>query len=86
MTNRHRRNNRPPPTNPETPEEWQAAVDAAEFWIALDSARHYGLVKGGPTIDPERCAHILAKGESLGYKPASITELVIKFIERRMTR
>lgn len=72
--------------DPKTREEWQEAIEAAAFFLALDSARQYGLVTGGPTINAERCAHILAKGESLGYKPTSITELVIKFIERKFSR
>jgi hypothetical protein len=32
--------------DPETADEWQEAVDIAEFWLLIDSARQYGLVKG----------------------------------------
>src|SRR5919109_1085224 len=37
-------------TEPQNPKEWQEAIDAAEFYLALDSARQYGLLTGGPTV------------------------------------
>jgi hypothetical protein len=55
--------------DPEIPAEWQAAVDAAYFYLLLDSARQYGLVVGGPQVDVARCAAILAAGEARGYVP-----------------
>lgn len=59
----------PRPREPSTPEEWQAAVDAAAGALALDSARQYGLVTGGPTVNVERCAEILGAGEARGIRP-----------------
>ena len=44
-----------PPNDPKAPEEWQAAADAADALLRLDSARMYGLVTGGPEVDADRC-------------------------------
>lgn len=44
-----------PPTDPSTLEEWQNAVDAADELLKLDAARQYGLVRGGPEVDADRC-------------------------------
>lgn len=55
--------------DPQTPQEWQAAVDAAEGALAFDSSRMYGLVEGGPTVDVDRCAFILAEGKRRGIVP-----------------
>jgi len=56
--------------DPETPEQWQDAVDAANACLAPDSARQYGLVEGGPKIDVDRCDEILRRGALLGYRPS----------------
>lgn len=58
-----------PPQNPTTPEEWQLAVDAAQALLCLDSARQYGLVKGGPAVDAERCEEIINAGQAQGIAP-----------------
>ncbi len=55
--------------NPKTEKEWQAAVNAAHGALALDSARMYGLVTGGPKVDQKRCIEILEKGKKLGIMP-----------------
>lgn len=55
--------------DPETAAEWQEAVDLAEFYLLLDSARAYGLATGGPEINPERCQEILKRGRGIGYRP-----------------
>lgn len=57
-------------THPRTPEQWQEAVDLAEFYLHLDAARKYGLVKGGPEVDVARCEQLLARGARKGYKPS----------------
>lgn len=44
-----------PPTDPRTLEEWQNAVDASDAMLKLDAARMYGLVRGGPEVDVDRC-------------------------------
>jgi len=54
---------------PKTGAEWQEAVDLAEFYLCLDSARKYGLVKGGPEINVSRCEQILADGKRRGVAP-----------------
>lgn len=59
------------PRDPRTPAEWQDAVDAAEFGLALESARMYGLVAGGPRVNCERCEDILAAGRARGITPAT---------------
>lgn len=55
--------------DPRTREEWQEAVDLAEFYLAMDSARQYGLVTGGPTVDLERCEEIKRRGKKHGVSP-----------------
>ncbi len=50
--------------------EWQEAVDAAEGALALDDARVYGLVHGGPPVDRPACLDILADGKRRGFVPA----------------
>lgn len=56
--------------DPDSPEEWQEAVDVAHVMLHIESARQYGLVRGGPVIDVDRCEQILELGELLGYTPA----------------
>lgn len=59
-----------PPQNPETPEEWQTVVDAADALLKLDAARMYGLVTGGPEVDGERCWEVVHRGrEEHGIEP-----------------
>ena len=57
------------PNDPQTPKEWQEAVDMAYFLLLIDSARQYGLITGGPEIDWHHCVDIVERGEKLGYKP-----------------
>jgi hypothetical protein len=61
------------PTDPETPEQWQEAVDLADFLVRLDAARQYGLVAGGPEVDLQRCDEILVGGASRGYRPRELS-------------
>lgn len=60
---------------PETAEEWQEAVNVAEFYLLLDSARQYGLIEGGPLIDIERCEELLRRGRQKGFQPRPAGEL-----------
>ena len=57
------------PQLPQSPEEWQEAVDLAHGFIAIESARAYGLVQGGPRCDVGRCEEILTRGADRGYTP-----------------
>lgn len=61
---------KPKPRNPQTPEQWQEAVDLAEFMLHLDAARKYGLLTGGPEINVDRCQEMLALGKRQGYTPS----------------
>jgi hypothetical protein len=54
--------------DPQTRAEWQAAVDAAAFWLLIDDARLYGLVTG-PVVDRERCFDLIARGRAFGVEP-----------------
>jgi hypothetical protein len=56
-------------TDPNTPEEWQEAVDAAHAALMLQSARAYGLVRGGPEVNVSRCDEILERGRAIGFRP-----------------
>lgn len=54
---------------PKTVAEWQEAVDGAHACLALDAARQYGLVRGGPGVNAERCDEILRLGKARGITP-----------------
>ena len=69
--------------DPQTPAEWQEAVDAAAFFLALQSCRLYGLITGGPNVDADRCQEILKRGKALGVAPAPIEELIKNFFGKR---
>jgi hypothetical protein len=56
--------------NPATLEEWQAAADAAHAALALDSARLYGFVEGGPVVNVARCEELLAEASRRGISPS----------------
>ena len=61
------------PPMPRTPEEWQAAVDAADMALAVDSLMQYGLIEatdGDFAVNGDRCNEILDRGRSLGYTPS----------------
>lgn len=60
-------------TEPVTAQDWQTAVDAAQGALALDAARKYGLVTGGPGVNVDRCEEILQRGRQLGYVPTKDT-------------
>jgi hypothetical protein len=55
--------------NPETPAEWQEAVDAAELMLLIQSAEMYGLIETDIQVDRARCEYILRNGTKLGYRP-----------------
>lgn len=65
--------------DPVTPEEWQEAVDAAHACLALDAARQYGFVTGGPTVVVHRCELILVAGRARGFTPR--LDAVERFVE-----
>lgn len=55
--------------DPITPAEWQEAVDLAEFYLALDSARLYGFVTFPGAVDAGRCEVLLERGRARGIRP-----------------
>lgn len=64
--------------DPSTPEEWQMAVNGAEFWLMVDSAIQYGLMQmtgedgkpmEGSGVNVNRCLEILETGKALGIVP-----------------
>lgn len=57
------------PRLPETPEQWQEAVDLAHGFLAIESCRQYGLVTGGPRANVSRCEEILTLGKERGIAP-----------------
>lgn len=59
--------------DPETPEEWQTAADAANLLLELESCRMYGLIKGGPKANIERCESILDLAANRGIHPRKLT-------------
>jgi hypothetical protein len=65
--------------DPQSPDEWQEAVDLAKFHLLLDSAVQYGLVTG-PRANVERCLDILRRGGNLGYNPPRREVLVERYI------
>lgn len=69
-----------PPVDPETPAEWQDAANAASFFLLLESARAFGLVTGGPTVDVDRCDQILEAAAARGVTPADGDELCARFL------
>lgn len=56
--------------DPQTPDEWRAAIDAADFLLLLDAARQYGVITGGPVVAVDRCIEILERGADLGFFPS----------------
>lgn len=60
------------PVDPETPEQWQEAVDCAEACLLIDAARQYGLITGGPAVNVERCVQIKAHGYRRGVSPRQV--------------
>jgi hypothetical protein len=76
-----RRRKKKQPRDPETPAEWQEAVDAAEFFLRLDSGRQYGVLTGGPKVNCDRAVRILERGKARGYFPAPTDQLTQKFLK-----
>lgn len=68
--------------DPTTPAEWQEAVDAAEGALALESARLYGFVTGGPAVNTVRCEEILRAGAELGVTPSR--DAIDRFVDEQL--
>lgn len=68
------------PVDPKTPEEWQEAVNLAEFYLTLDSCKQYGLVTFEPEIQVDRCAQIITMGKEIGVVPNISDETLTRFL------
>ena len=58
-----------PASDPQTPEEWQEAVETAWASLALDSLVQYGLIEavgGCLSVDADRCREVLERGRAMG--------------------
>src|SRR6267143_6720679 len=66
--------------DPQTPAEWQEAVNLARFLLDLEDCKSYGLLAGGTTTKIARCEELVKRGKDLGFHPASTVELVKQFV------
>jgi hypothetical protein len=55
-------------TDPQTTADWRLVLAVAHACLALDAARQYGVVVGGPTIDVRRCEELIAGGLAIGLR------------------
>lgn len=70
---------------PMSRQEWQEAADAADACLALEAARQYGLVTGGPAVNVARCEEILVMardGHGIRPRPDAIERLVEGLLDR----
>jgi hypothetical protein len=65
-------------SDPQTLAQWQEAADAAVGCLALESARLYGFVTGGPDVNVERCTQIIERAREFGVHPND--EAVDRFV------
>lgn len=56
--------------DPQTPDQWQLAVDLADWYLHVDAARAYGLITTAVQIDVERCHQLVERGAALGITPS----------------
>jgi len=67
--------------DPQTPEQWQEAVDQAHVLLLVVVARQYGLITGGPEVDVDRCQDIIERGAALGITPSP--DAVEKYLQKK---
>lgn len=65
--------------DPETLLEWQEAVNLADAYLRIHAARAYGLITGGPTINPERCDELLERGrlQHIHPDPRAVEQIIL---------
>ena len=68
------------PEDPQTAEQWQEAVDHADFWLQIHSAVVYGVVKYNGQINVGRCEELLRRGAALGYRPRPVEEITREIV------
>lgn len=71
--------------DPTTPDEWQAAVDAAEFCLIFDSSRAHSLTACRPIMRMIRCKEILERGRARDIvpRPDAIERGMAEFLEHQ---
>jgi hypothetical protein len=70
-----------PPLDPQTPEQWQEAVDSAAAMRMIADCKMYGLLEGGPVINISRCDELLERGQQLGVMPsAPVVDLAVMWM------
>jgi hypothetical protein len=67
--------------DPTTDDEWQEAADLAHLWLALDAARAYGLIVGGPRVNIDRCNALLARAAERGVAPVPVDESIDRYFQ-----
>jgi hypothetical protein len=55
--------------------EWQAAVDAAHFYLLIDSGVQYGLLETDHEINADRCEQLIIAGEKRGIVPNDVLNI-----------
>ncbi len=53
---------------PRTSSQWRWVMNYAEAMLQLDACKQYGLIEGGPKVNPDRCRELLERGAALGHK------------------
>lgn len=73
------------PVNPQTPEEWQETVDAADALLHIQSAEAYGFITGAPSVNVERCEQLLEAARRRGVTPSAgnIERYIAAYNEQR---
>ena len=56
--------------DPQTPEQWQLAVDAAQGILATAFIQALGLIEGGPEYNVARCVDVIERGKDMGITPS----------------
>ena len=59
-----------PTSEPQTPEQWQLAVDAAQGVLATAFIQALGFVEGGPEYNVARCVDVLERASDMGITPS----------------
>jgi hypothetical protein len=78
----NRRKPKPKIEDPQTPEEWQNAVDVAAAFRYIWDCRMYGLLEGGGNINVARCDELLERGRERGVRPSRpVFALAVELID-----
>lgn len=56
-------------------------MNAAEFMVAIDAAKKYGLIEWAGEVNVDRCVEILARGRKRGFVPLPFEQLAEIYVE-----